>query len=52
MDHAYKWILKWGGGLAFVIIILWPILALPAGVFNKGVHALPCAPTSHAAGLM
>jgi Na+/proline symporter len=36
MEHAFKWILKWGGGLAFVIIILWPLLALPAGVFSKG----------------
>jgi hypothetical protein len=36
MEHAYKWILKWGGGLAFIIIIVWPCLALPAGVFSKG----------------
>ena len=36
MEHAYRWILKWGGGTAFVIIIAWPCLALPAGVFSKG----------------
>ncbi len=36
MEHAYKWILKWGGGLAFVLIIAWPCLALPAKVFSKG----------------
>ena len=36
MEHAFRWILKYGGGLAFVIIILWPLLALPAGVFSKG----------------
>ena len=36
MDHALKWILKYGGGIAFLIIIVWPCLALPAGVFSKG----------------
>jgi hypothetical protein len=36
MEHAYKWILKWGGGLAFVLIVAWPCLALPAKVFSKG----------------
>lgn len=36
MEHAYKWILKWGGGLALVLIIVWPCLALPAKVFSKG----------------
>ena len=36
MEHAYKWILKYGGGLAFILIIAWPCLALPAGVFSKG----------------
>ena len=36
MEHAFKWILKYGGGLAFILIIAWPCLALPAGVFSKG----------------
>ena len=36
MDHALAWILKYGGGIAFIIIIAWPCLALPAGVFSKG----------------
>ena len=42
MEHAFKWILKYGGGLAFILIIAWPCLALPAGVFSKGaryIHA-------------
>ena len=36
MEHAFKWIVKYGGGLAFILIIAWPCLALPAGVFSKG----------------
>ena len=49
MEHAFKWIVKYGGGLAFILIIAWPCLALPAGVFSKGEreilllpHAKPC----------
>ena len=42
MEHAFKWIVKYGGGLAFILIIAWPCLALPAGVFSKGERqALP-----------
>ncbi len=41
MEHAYKWILKYGGGLAFILIIAWPCLALPAGVFSKGELKCP-----------
>ena len=37
MEHAFKWIVRYGGGLAFILIIAWPCLALPAGVFSKGV---------------
>lgn len=36
MDHAFKWILIWGGILSVVLFILWPCLALPAKVFSKG----------------
>lgn len=30
---AKKWIIKWGVGFAFVIIVLWPLLSLPASKF-------------------
>ncbi len=36
MENAYKWILRWGVGLAILLFILWPLLALPAKVFSKG----------------
>jgi hypothetical protein len=29
-----------GGGLSVVLIILWPLLALPAGTFSKGYFTL------------
>ena len=28
--------LYWSGALTLLLIIVWPLLALPAGVFNKG----------------
>ena len=38
MEHARTWIWFWGGGLAFVLIIAWPCLALPAGIFSEGYY--------------
>ncbi|KAK9667725.1 hypothetical protein RND81_13G007100 [Saponaria officinalis] len=40
LKKAKTWILKWGLGLTAVIVILWPILSLPAGVFSKGYFTL------------
>lgn len=34
--RAKRWIIKWGVGFTLVIVVLWPILTLPAGQFNKG----------------
>ncbi|KZV31726.1 hypothetical protein F511_00530 [Dorcoceras hygrometricum] len=34
--RAKRWIVKWGVGFTLVIVVLWPILTLPAGQFNKG----------------
>ncbi|XP_051137330.1 urea-proton symporter DUR3 [Andrographis paniculata] len=34
--RAKRWIVKWGVGFTLVIAVLWPILTLPAGQFNKG----------------
>ncbi|KAL3689745.1 hypothetical protein R1sor_016054 [Riccia sorocarpa] len=36
LKHARMWIIKWGCAFTFVIIILWPILSLPAKVFSEG----------------
>ncbi|EPS63443.1 hypothetical protein M569_11338, partial [Genlisea aurea] len=34
--RAKGWIIKWGVGFTIVIVVFWPILALPAGAFSKG----------------
>lgn len=36
LDHAKAWILKWGGGISVLILFVWPVLSLPAGVFSEG----------------
>ncbi|KAI8468533.1 MAG: urea active transporter [Monoraphidium minutum] len=35
LTKALRWTWLTGGGLTLVLIILWPLLAMPAGVFNK-----------------
>ncbi|KAF3450282.1 hypothetical protein FNV43_RR06362 [Rhamnella rubrinervis] len=34
--RAKGWIVKWGVGFTIVIVILWPVLSLPAGQFSVG----------------
>ncbi|GLT73448.1 hypothetical protein SLA2020_453080 [Shorea laevis] len=34
--RAKAWIVKWGVGFTVLIVILWPVLSVPAGVFSKG----------------
>ncbi|KAH7836222.1 hypothetical protein Vadar_033777 [Vaccinium darrowii] len=34
--RAKAWIVKWGVGFTIVIVLLWPLLSLPAGRFSKG----------------
>ncbi|XP_057448770.1 urea-proton symporter DUR3 [Lotus japonicus] len=34
--RAKAWIVKWGVGFTILIVILWPVLSLPAGEFSKG----------------
>lgn len=36
LKKAKTWIIKWGIGLTIVIVILWPVLSLPARVFSNG----------------
>ncbi|XRB02834.1 urea-proton symporter [Pycnococcus provasolii] len=48
LEGAKGWIMKWGFGFTFVMVILWPALSLPAGcgssgecgVFSKGYFAM------------
>lgn len=36
LNKAKQWIMKVGVGFTVVIVILWPVLSLPAGVFSIG----------------
>jgi len=36
MEAALNFVLKWGGLLAIILIPIWPLLALPAGIFSEG----------------
>lgn len=40
MDRAFKIMLWFGWCLSITLVILWPLLALPAGVFSKGALGL------------
>jgi len=51
MESALNFVLKWGGLLAFILIPVWPLLTLPAGVFSEGqfyfCHPSKIAPRDH-----
>lgn len=36
LKHARNWIVKWGVAFTILIVIIWPIFALPAKVFSQG----------------
>nr|XP_023903866.1 urea-proton symporter DUR3 isoform X2 [Quercus suber] len=36
LKRAKAWVVKWGVGFTVVIVVLWPLLSLPIGVFTKG----------------
>lgn len=36
LRKARNWIIKWGVGFTILIVIIWPIFALPAKVFSEG----------------
>jgi hypothetical protein len=40
LDKAIKWTWITGGLLTLVLVILWPLLALPAGVFSKAYFTM------------
>lgn len=35
LDNARKQIWWWSGALCFILVIAWPLLSLPAGVFSQ-----------------
>ena len=35
LDAAKWWIQKWGWGFTILMVCIWPLLSLPAGVFTK-----------------
>jgi SSS family transporter len=39
LEAAYIWITRRGYVLTFILIILWPLLSVPAGVFSQGYFA-------------
>lgn len=39
LDAAKRWIQKWGWGFTILMVLIWPLLSLPAGVFTKDYFA-------------
>jgi len=39
LNKASAWIQKWGWGFTFIMVVVWPLLSLPAGVFTKDYFA-------------
>jgi len=37
--EAKSWIYFWGGGLSFFLVVIWPLLSIPAGVFTQEYFA-------------
>merc|ERR1719222_1029202 len=37
--EAKAWIQKWGWGFTIIMVIVWPLLSIPAGVFTKDYFA-------------
>merc|ERR1712048_350259 len=40
LNQAKWWIQKWGWGFTIIMVIVWPLLSLPAGVFSEGYFAM------------
>ena len=39
LDAAKWWVQKWGWSFTVVMVLIWPLVTLPAGVFSKGFFA-------------
>mmetsp|Transcript_39763 Transcript_39763/g.69117 ORF Transcript_39763/g.69117 Transcript_39763/m.69117 type:complete len:674 (-) Transcript_39763:79-2100(-) len=40
LNEAKAWVQKWGWAFTITMVIIWPVLSLPAGVFSKGYWAM------------
>jgi hypothetical protein len=40
LNAALTWIKRWGYGLTFVLVIVWPVASFPAGKFTPGYFTL------------
>jgi len=40
LNKALSWVKTYGYGFTFIMVIVWPVLSLPAGVFTKGYWAM------------
>jgi hypothetical protein len=40
LTRALRWTYITGGTLTLVLVVAWPLLALPAGVFSKGYFTM------------
>jgi len=40
LEEAGKWISKWGVGLSLFLILIWPLLTITWGVFDKSLYAI------------
>merc|ERR1719473_2439238 len=39
LNEASRWVQKWGWGFTIVMVVIWPLLSIPAGVFSKDYFA-------------
>lgn len=39
LREAKVWVQKWGWGFTIVMVVVWPLLSIPAGVFTKSYFA-------------
>jgi len=40
LSEAKAWVQKWGCAFTIVMVIVWPLLSVPAGVFSKGYWSM------------
>merc|ERR1719247_2404354 len=40
LSKALSWVKTYGYGFTFLMVVVWPVLSLPAGVFTKGYWAM------------
>merc|ERR1719321_1736442 len=39
LNEASRWVQKWGWGFTIIMVVIWPLLSIPAGVFTKDYFA-------------